>query len=340
MKKLFIAVLSMATLASCFQSEFAVDQAIDFNTYVGSTTKSIDPSITTATISEFYVWGTTQGDHDVNAPIVPIFVEEKVTGSVGSAWTYDAAKTKYWIAGNKYNFAAVVNGVVDNTALVDGLPETISYNTVGEDKDLLYADAKNIIAKASGNDKVTFTFSHLLSKAVFTFTNTTPENTTGAPANIYKVTNIEISGLPASANYDVAAGAWKDNTGNTLTENFGNIVAPTESDSTKTAAIEVKEQESGKSLYEHLLIPGTHNVTIRCTITLYNGVVADDQVVDVIEYSQTINGLTLQKGTAYNFSLKAGLEQTIQFDVKPVNDWNNPYVDVNTPVQGHDNPAI
>ena len=56
MKKLFIAVLSMATLASCFQSELALDQAIDFNTYVGSTTKSIDPSITTATISEFYVW--------------------------------------------------------------------------------------------------------------------------------------------------------------------------------------------------------------------------------------------------------------------------------------------
>lgn len=339
MKKLFIAVLSMATLASCFQSEVALEQAIDFNTYVGSTTKSIDPSITTATISEFYVWGTTQGDHDVNAPIVPIFVEEKVEGSVGADWTYNAAHTKYWIAGNKYNFAAVVNGVVDNNALVAGLPQTIGYNTAGEDKDLLYADAKNIIAKASGNDKVTFTFSHLLSKAVFTFTNTTPENTNGAPANIYKVTNIQISGLPASANYDVAAGAWKDNTGNTLTEEFGHIVATGETNE-DAAAIEVKEQESGKSNYEHLLIPGTHDVTISCTITLYNGVVADKQVVDVIEYSQTINDLTLQKGTAYNFSLKAGLEQTIQFNVNPVNDWNNPYVDVNTPVQGHDNPAI
>lgn len=340
MKKLFIAVLSMATLASCFQSELALDQAIDFNTYVGSTTKSIDPSIDNTSIKteKFYVWGNTQGDHATNAPIVPIFEGVEV-GYADGVWAYGVQHTKYWIAGNKYNFAAVVNGVVDNTALVNGLPETISYNTAGEDKDLLYADAKNIIAKASGNDKVAFTFSHLLSKAVFTFTNTTTPVVAGAPANIYKVTNIEISGLPESANYDVAAGAWKDNTGNTLTENFGHIVAINETNE-GADAINVVEQGVGKSNYEHLLIPGTHNVTIRCTITLYNGVVADNQVVDVIEYSQTINGLILQKGTAYNFSLKAGLEQTIEFDVNPVKDWNNPYAGVDTPVQGHDNPAI
>lgn len=340
MKKLFIAVLSMATLASCFQSEFAVDQAIDFNTYVGSTTKSIDPSINNDNIKtkKFYVWGNTQGDHATNAPIVPIFEGVEV-GYAGGVWAYGAQHTKYWIAGNKYNFAAVVNGEVDNnTDLVDGLPQTISY-TAGTDLDLLYADAKNIVAKAIGNDKVAFTFEHLLSKAVFTFTNTTPANTNGAPANIYKVTDIVISKLDAAAVYDVDLG-WTNNTDADFNVEFGNIVASTESDKNNTAAIPVEEQESGKSLYEHLLIPGTHNVTISCTITLYNGEVADDQVVDVIEYSQTINGLTLQKGTAYNFSLKAGLEQTIQFDVNPVNDWNNPYVDVNTPVQGHDNPAI
>lgn len=322
----------MATLASCFQSEFAVDQAIDFNTYVGSTTKAIDPSITTATISEFYVWGTTQGDHATNAPIVPIF-EKVAVGYAGGVWAYGVEHTKYWIAGNKYNFAAVVNGEVDNnTDLVDGLPQTISY-TAGTDLDLLYADAKNIVAKASGNDKVAFTFEHLLSKAVFTFTNTTTPVVAGAPANIYKVTDIKISGLGKSATYDVTAG-WGTSTG-TYEANFGHIVDANEANE-DAAAIGVAEQESGKSNYEHLLIPGTHNVTITCKITLYD----NGAVVDEIPYSQTINGLTLQKGTAYNFSLKAGLEQTIEFNVTPVKDWNNPYVDVNTPVQGHDNPAI
>ncbi len=333
MKKLFIAVLSMATLASCFQSEFAVDQAIDFNTYVGSTTKAIDPSINNDNITDysFYVWGNTQGDHAADAPIVPIFEEVEVD-YVGGVWAYGVEHTKYWIAGNKYNFAAVVNGVVDNTALVDGLPKTISY-TAGTDLDLLYADAKNIIAKASGNQKVAFTFEHLLSKAVFTFTNTTTPVVAGAPANIYKVTDIKISGLGQSATYDVTAG-WGASTG-TYEADFGHIVAIGESNAA-AVAIPVAEQESGKSNYEHLLIPGTHNVTITCKITLYD----NGAVVDEIPYSQTINGLTLQKGTAYNFSLKAGLEQTIEFNVNPVNDWNNPYVDVNTPVQGHDNPAI
>lgn len=334
MKKLFIAVLSMATLASCFQSEVALEQAIDFNTYVGSTTKAIDPSINNDNIDEysFYVWGNTQGDHAADAPIVPIFEEVEVD-YVGGVWKYGVEHTKYWIAGNKYNFAAVVNGEVDNAALVDGLPQTISYTADGNDKDLLYADAKNIIAKANGNEKVAFTFEHLLSKAVFTFTNTTTPVVAGAPANIYKVTDIKISGLGKSATYDVTAG-WGASTG-TYEAEFGHIVATGETNE-GAAAIEVKEQESGKSNYEHLLIPGTHDVTISCKITLYD----NGAVVDEIPYSQTINGLTLQKGTAYNFSLKAGLEQTIEFNVNPVNDWNNPYVDVNTPVQGHDNPAI
>ena len=117
----------MATLASCFQSEFAVDQAIDFNTYVGSTTKAIDPSINNGNITNysFDVWGTTQ---QTGGPLVPIFVKEEVSYSAGE-WNYDENNTKYWIAGNKYNFAAVVNG--DVKTLANGLPQTIDYTADG-----------------------------------------------------------------------------------------------------------------------------------------------------------------------------------------------------------------
>ena len=331
MKKLFIAVLSMATLASCFQSELALDQAIDFNTYVGSTTKAIDPSIDNDNITEysFYVWGTTQ-ENITGAPIVPIFKNVEVD-YVGGVWKYDPQYTQYWFSGNKYHFAAVVNGEVKT--LANGLPKTISY-TAGTDKDLLYArTAPEGITRVSNNSKtVAFTFEHLLSKAVFTFTNTTPENTTNSPANIYKVTNIQISGLGNEAAYDVTTG-WGTSTGS-YTATFGDIVA---ADATAVVdAAEIKEGGKGKSNHECLLIPGTHNVTITCTITLYNGVADENHVVDIINYNKTLP-LTLAEGTAYNLNLTAGLTQAIEFKAEAVANWNNPYEPVDAPEQGHDN---
>lgn len=319
MKKLFIALLSMATLASCFQSEFAVDQAIDFNTYVGSTTKSIDPSITTETISEFYVWGTTQGDHDVNAPIVPIFVAEPVSysdGSDGSAIGWNYNDTKYWIAGNKYNFAAVVNG--DVKTLANGLPKTIDYTADGV-TDLLYArSTADIVAKASGNDKVGFTFSHLLSKAVFTFTNTSADNVD----NLYVVENIQISGLGKSATYDVTTGWGASTYDSAYVVNFGNIVeTATDAGADAVAVSNVPLQSN----YERLLIPGTHTIKITCTIKLYLNGNYDPANPDVnrgqlINYEKEFD-VTLAPRTAYNFALSAGLNQEIDFKVNRVNDW-------------------
>ena len=341
MKKLFIAVISMAALASCTQEDIVINNAnnaIAFdNAFVSTTTKAIDPSITTDNIvnEKFYVWGTTQGDHAANAPIVPIFTEEEVAFEDGD-WAYDVNKTQYWIDGNTYNFAAVKNGTV--TKLEKGLPATIHYSlgNTGPDLDLLYASYGPYEAEATGNSKVVFKFSHLLSKAVFTFKNTTPAAQVGAtdqPDNIYKVTKIEISGLDADANYDVASGKWIDNTNSNHTEEFGDIVA---ADATAvTDAAEIREQESGKSNYERLLIPGTHNVIITCTITLYNGTVADNRIVDVIDYKYPLS-LTLEAGHSYNFLLSAGLNDSIKFHVDEVKGWTDvdaPAVD--TP--NHDN---
>ena len=316
MKKLFIAVLSMATLASCFQSEFAVDQAIDFNTYVGSTTKAIDPSIDNSSIEaeKFYVWGTTQ---QTGGPIVPIFVEEEVSYSTSdSEWNYDPNNTKYWIAGNKYNFAAVVNGEVKT--LENGLPKTIDYTADGV-TDLLYArSTADIVAKASGNDKVGFTFSHLLSKAVFTFTNTSADNVD----NLYVVENIQISGLGTQATYDIATGWCTSSYDPAYVVNFGNIV---ETATDAGAAAVAVSTEALQSNYERLLIPGTHTIKITCTIKLYLNGSYDSANPDVnrgqlINYEKEFD-VTLAPRTAYNFALSAGLNQEIDFKVNKVNDW-------------------
>ena len=320
MKKLFIAVLSMATLASCFQSEFAVDQAIDFNTYVGSTTKAIDPSIDNDNITNysFDVWGTTQ-QNITGAPIVPIFVKEEVSYSTSdSEWNYDENNTKYWIAGNKYNFAAVVNGEVKT--LANGLPKTIDYTADGV-TDLLYArSTADIVAKASGNDKVGFTFSHLLSKAVFTFTNTSTDNMD----NLYVVENIQISGLGTKATYDIATGWGTSTYDPAYVVNFGNIVeTATDAGAPAVAVSNVARQSN----YERLLIPGTHTITITCTIKLYlngnyNPADPDANRGQLINYEKEFP-VTLAPRTAYNFALSAGLDQEIDFKVNKVNDWKD-----------------
>ena len=339
MKKLFIAVISMAALASCTQEDIVINNAnnaIAFdNAFVSATTKAIDPSITTDSIDNFQVWGNTQGDHDNDAPVVPIFNNETVSKASSGDWTYDVNKTQYWIDGNTYNFAAVKNGNV--TELADGLPKTINYSLTGTTPgpDLLYATYA-CEATATGNPKVAFTFAHLLSKAVFTFKNTTTDAKDG-PANIYKVTNIRVSGLDAGADYVIenGVGAWTNNTNSDREEYFGDIVGADET--AVTYAAEIKEQESGKSNYERLLIPGTHDVRITCKITLYNDYVDNSRIVDVIDYDNTVT-LTFEKGVAYNLILKAGLQQSIEFKVVKVKDWNNPYDNVNNiPVQGHDN---
>lgn len=341
MKKILLAVLSIAALASCMQDEnlsVAKGDAIVFeNAFVDNATKAIDPSITNVgganAISEFQVWGTTKGDHAVDAAIVPIFADEKVDKTTGD-WRYDSGKTQYWIAGNEYNFAAIVNadytvttdaltGTETKTSVVtlgeNKLPETITYTANGT-TDLLYArSAENIKGKTSGNEEVGFTFRHLLSKAVFTFTNTSLDTTN----NLYKVEDIKITGLNKVGVYTVGSG-WAFSGTETIDYKFGNIVVVAE-DSAEGAAAAVVGATPYKSNFERLLIPGTHTVAISCTIKLYlNGdATTEDNLAHVTPFLKENYLLKVEEGKAYNFALSAGLKDAIEFKVTAVDDWAN-----------------
>ena len=341
MKKILLSVFAVAALASCFQNEDIVStsdsNAIKFDSYVGNTTKAIDPSLTKATLHSFQVWGNTQGDHTIvngTAAIVPIFTNVNVNDNSGS-WAYAAEYTQYWIDGNTYNFAAVVNGAV--TKLENNLPKEISYTAddLEDQLDLLYDEVKGVTRDTNGDSVVDFTFDHLLSKAVFTFENTTdtPADPT-KPQVIYTVSNIQIAGLSSSGVYTVGAGWGTTNT--SLTEAFGHIVAESANAKVDTPA-NIVEETTGKSNYERLLIPGTYNATVTCTINLYlNGKVDKDNLADVINYSYTFdNGLELKPGYSYNFSLSAGLNDQILFNVTEVNGWTENYPTFDQP--NHDN---
>ena len=337
MKKIILATLAAASLVACAKEEIVVapkGEAIAFdNAFVDNTTKAIDPSVTTDNLGGFLVYGTTKGDHDVAAATINLFRGVKVEGSKTTAWNYASEYTQYWIAGNTYNFAAVVNSNNHETlapALVDcdgnGMPVSLTYTADGT-TDLLYARSAQYTGLASGNPKVVFTFDHLLSKVKFSFKNNTPSS--AAAANYtYRVSNIVMTGTPAEATCTLGVDtngnntyAWSTTTTGATT-NYGNIVdTDAETDAVKMGPVTTKY-----SKFENLVIPGTYNVNITCQIELLIG----DKVADIINYDKTTE-VTLQQGVAYNFVLAGQLGEAIEFTVTKVNEWNNPAVDVTTP---------
>ena len=341
MKKIILATLAAASLVACAQEnviDSANGEAIAFNnSFVDNTTKSIDPSITNDNLEGFLVYGTTQGDHD-NADVINIFKDLLVEGSYGNAWTYDAAYTQYWMADNKYNFAAVVNSNTKanlNANLVEcdgnGMPKKLTYVADGK-TDLLYARSAQIVGLTSGNPKVAFTFEHLLSKVKFSFNNTTPSTAANASSYTFRVSDIEIVGTPAEATCALGVDAingyntytWTKTGTEVATTNYGHIVA--DGTDANEAATKVGPDTTKWSNNENLVIPGKYDVTITCTIESLIG----DAVAKVINYDKT-TPVTLQPGVAYNFVLTGKLGEPIQFTVTEVKEWNDPAVDFNTP---------
>lgn len=338
MKKIILATLAAAALVACAKEDVVVaskGEAIAFNNaFVDNTTKAIDPSITNDgdnALEGFVVYGTTKGDHD-GAQTVNIFngvnVGVNIDG-IGDDWKYANNLVQYWIDGNIYDFAAVVNGTVTVTPDSNGMPATIAYNATSQ-TDLLYAEQKGIEGKKSGNGAVAFTFDHLLSKVKVTFNNTSKASEHNKYN--YKVTNVQIVGTYASADYDLTATpqAWGVGTGS-YTAQLGHIVAAN-ANTEVTEALAIYHTSNGVSNYERLVIPGAYTaLTVNCHIELYVGNVTTP--VDVIEYSQPVQ-VTLEKGKCYNFILSAGVGEEIEFTVTQVNGWTPQGANgVETPVE-------
>lgn len=330
MKKVIFALAAVVAFAACSNEEVLVEQpreAIGFdNAFIENAVRSIDPSITTGTLGSFKVYGTTQGDED-GAPVVNIYngvdVVKGATNGIGNGWKYGSQYVQYWINGNKYKFAAVVNGVVTTDAY--GMPAEISYTaSADDDTDILYAfnDFGKYTKVADTNPEVAFTFSHLLSKVKFTVNNTMTTNTA---ENIYQYTveNVTIEGALNKGVYTVSSKEWApaaDNSANTVA--FGNVSnATTVAPATDAVKIgKVGAADSATSHYERILIPGTFTATVKATIkTLLN-----DQEVDVTSYVKEVN-LTLDGGHAYNMVLNLGNPgDEIKFTVTKVDGWDEP----------------
>ena len=235
MKKFLFLAIAAAAMTSCSQDEVlevAQKQAISFgNAFVGNATRAaIDNTYSGNTaLTKFNVYGTVTGTGTAY-----IFQGDEVTGKIGDP-TWSCNNVQYWIPQATYKFMAIADA--ESVSPANDLPTTISYKdaTTAADavqKDLLLSELEtNGIRTVTTDESATptenpveFTFSHLLSKAKFTFTHSAYQNATGTTYT-FDVKNIRFVNVKKEGTYTIATKNWEaTGTGSDLL--FGDLEAP------------------------------------------------------------------------------------------------------------------
>ena len=271
-------------------------------------------------------------------------------------WTY--SETQYWINGATYNFAAVApktNGgwvVKDGTTTLKNEVTLTVTNTNGTN-DVLYAHSGSIEGKANNNEKVAFTFNHIMSKVKFSFKNSYNASNTVIRVREIKITDayktgeVKLSSSTATSDQteSTSIATWTTLSGdkNVVLE-FGNASQTAANNTTTNIAIN-SEMES---FNERLLIPGqgTYNVSFIVDI------VVDDTVVKTYNNHTATISHNFSAGMSYDILAEITHEnidpdnkqEPIEFTVTAINQWDNPNgstTDVNatvntTPATGED----
>lgn len=332
MKRLILTLSAVAAMVSCSKDDIvsqSSQQAIAFaDAFVENSTRAIDNSYTNSNLTEFEVYGTITNKSNQTANI---FKQEKVQKGVsegtGDVWKYNAANTQYWIAGNTYNFKAVVDGNIENVTEVttdaNGMPTAIILKDASRQKDILYAE-KLGETYTSGSKTIEFTFAHLMAKAKFTVKNAITTDS----GYSYMVKGVKITDAKAFATYTIENKSWAS-AGGSYPLQFGHIVAEglgALGSPTATAnAVDIAFGKSYSSNYERLLIPNvTTGFTVSFTCELYKSGVLIDKQTKTIQ----ADNLTITKGNAYNFVISLGNPgEPIKFSVLNVKGWETDHDD-------------
>lgn len=305
MKKIFIALAALATLAAC-NKEAAIEtpqgEAIAFgDAFVDNSTKAIYESANDLT--GFKVWG--------NVANVALYGTEGATVTrdskdLGKAWT--CSVTRYWTPSSTFNFAAIANDT--GTDCVDGIPTKISYTLNGTDPaDLVYGTAAattNETCVPSGsitNGVVSFTLGHLLARVKVSF-----ENQIEGGEYTYAISNVTLSTWEKGV-YTIA-----NKTAPWAREGNGTAVLPYKA--ITSLAYSTTPTETGAQV----LIPGAP-MTLGFTYELkLNGTtIYTDTVSKNVE-------TTLVKGHSYNLNVQLKAGGKIDFTVVDggLGTWTNP----------------
>ena len=324
MKKIFFSALAIASLVACSKDELVSQpkpMAISFEqAFIENATrvkKAEDPSITTATIDGFDVWGF------MDEPAGTVFVNQDVirTDAETGAWTYNPLQ--YWMPDHTYYFGALAPMNSANWELNTENANTfgagvVSFTNVNGTEDLLYAattaSTDGMVIGEDTMEPVKLTFNHLLSKVKFSFTNGfTSDNAKIVVKNVKMV-------VPKAATINLAqedwwsTNQWKGYDGETTLE-FGDV-----NNENSKLAMGMKEEAA----YERLTIPkDAHEYAISFDVELYMG-----EVLALESTKETTVNVALEIGKAYNFctvldasNIADEALQPIEFEVVEVKNW-------------------
>lgn len=304
--------LAAAAMTSCTQSEVlevAENRAIGFESFVGKSTRVVNDLTTESGFTKFFVYGS----YENGGSYVSVYGGEYVSKEKGS---WENEKLQYWVNGKNYKFAAYSDGnekLTDRVKFTDatGTLEIAGYE-VGIN-DLIAVDQVSQTGKASGNDKVALTFSHLLSKVKFTFSTTFGNHLTVTVTNL-KVEDVENKGT------------WN---GTQWTSSIPSVKVD------KSASTLVATSVGAESEECYVLPQSNTNLKASFIVTVTDegsNTIAEKTFSDVSLASG--NGDTWQNGYAYNYKATITPENMganpIEFNPS-VSIWENQEVNVTIP---------
>lgn len=297
MKKIFIAVLAVATLASCAQEEIISynEQAIEFgDAFVNNSTKAIYE--TGREVQKFQVWGTVTGTKGTVALYEGANVTRPDGKGYGDAWSCDV--TRFWTPSCTYAFYAVVDATKVNATA--GVPQTIEYTADGT-TDLLYGtanastNADNEVTGVNTNNAVAFELHHLLSLVNVSFKNSV---STSDNAYTYEITDVKVTGWEKGI-YTVNGDTWAQDGSSTKALSFNGIPSLTYD----TAATNVGCQ---------LIIP---NQPIVISFTYNEKIKGNTYLTKTISQQVVANA---QNNYQYNITVEFSKDDEILFSVDSV----------------------
>lgn len=207
-KSLWILGVAVAVITSCTNTEVtevAEYRTIGFDAFVGNTTKAVSPIDLAALKAEnggFYVYGG-------YATVDDVFNNTRVYWKE-SSWVY--TPLSYWKEGETYKFAAYAPAL-NVTPEYDYATNTLTFTGVKSDmnnqKDFIAAQLINpIVAQASNNAPVAFTFRHALSMIKIKLINGFRDG-----VQVQIVNDFKLSGINTQGNFVTttgAAGTWSE----------------------------------------------------------------------------------------------------------------------------------
>ena len=317
MKKLFIAMLAVAAVTACAKDEaISIDrQAIGFgNPFVENSTREATDSSYSGTkkLTSFKVYGTVTG----NGNTVLLYNGDDVVGEIGDAVWGCTGEAQYWVPNCSYKFYAIADATSVSPA--DAMPTTITYNeNTTANGDLIFAtveDTTNDQATPSKGNPVKFTFSHLLSKAYFTFKKGEYNNN----RYTFTVKNIKFADAYKSGVYNIANGTWgsQNNKGELA---FGNL----EGNITTVNAANGLQSANARQF-----VPATYTASNPLTISFDVVMMLDGKELSTVNHTKKFPAeggadYTFAKNKAYNFEVTLGDNNTITFTVSALTGWDS-----------------